>query len=81
MALHRVRSSPDSGTLDALFERWMAECDADGQLDFYGLQTLIRREMVEAGEVLVRREAPGRKIEVVNAHRSGFRPQRKWRGG
>jgi capsid protein len=26
-----------------------------GQLDFYGLQTLIFREMVEAGEVLVRR--------------------------
>ncbi len=41
--------------VDALFERWSAECDADGQLDFYGLQTLICREMVEAGEVLVRR--------------------------
>jgi capsid protein len=41
--------------VDALFERWTAECDADGQLDFYGLQTLICREMVEAGEVLVRR--------------------------
>jgi lambda family phage portal protein len=27
----------------------------DGQLDFYGLQTLICREMIEAGEVLVRR--------------------------
>ncbi|WP_374422734.1 phage portal protein [Paracoccus sp. (in: a-proteobacteria)] len=42
-------------TVDALFARWTAECDADGQLDFYGLQTLICREMVEAGEVLVRR--------------------------
>ncbi|MCV2872827.1 phage portal protein [Defluviimonas sp. WL0050] len=42
-------------TVDTLFERWTAECDADGQLDFYGLQTLICREMVEAGEVLVRR--------------------------
>ena len=41
--------------VDALFERWTADCDADGQLDFYGLQTLICREMVEAGEVLVRR--------------------------
>ena len=41
--------------VDALFERWTAECDADGQLDFYGMQTLICREMVEAGEVLVRR--------------------------
>ena len=34
--------------VDALFERWTAECDADGQLDFYGLQTLICREMIEA---------------------------------
>lgn len=41
--------------VDALFERWAEGCDADGQLDFYGLQTLICREMVEAGEVLVRR--------------------------
>lgn len=41
--------------VDALFERWSKSCDADGQLDFYGLQTLVAREMVEAGEVLVRR--------------------------
>lgn len=41
--------------VDALFTRWSDACDADGQLDFYGLQTLICREMVEAGEVLVRR--------------------------
>ena len=41
--------------VDALFARWSAAADADGQLDFYGLQTLICREMVEAGEVLVRR--------------------------
>jgi lambda family phage portal protein len=42
--------------VDALFELGgRRRCDADGQLDFYGLQTLICREMVEAGEVLVRR--------------------------
>ncbi|WP_157672652.1 phage portal protein, partial [Chelatococcus daeguensis] len=41
--------------VDDLFERWAEACDADGQLDFYGLQTLICREMIEAGEVLVRR--------------------------
>lgn len=40
---------------DALWERWTATCDADGQLDFAGLQTLAAREMVEAGEVIVRR--------------------------
>lgn len=41
--------------VDDLFERWAEACDADDQLDFYGLQTLICREMIEAGEVLVRR--------------------------
>ena len=40
---------------NALWESWSAQCDADGQLDCYGLQTLACREMVEAGEVLVRR--------------------------
>lgn len=39
----------------AAFEEWLNLCDADGQLDFYGLQTLAVREMVEGGEVLARR--------------------------
>jgi lambda family phage portal protein len=34
---------------------WVDECDADGQLDFYGLQDLAVRTVVESGEVLVRR--------------------------
>ena len=42
-------------TVNGLWEDWAGACDADGQLDFYGLQTLVCREMVEAGEVLVRR--------------------------
>lgn len=37
------------------FERWTFRCDLEGQLDFYGLQTLICREMVEGGEVLIRK--------------------------
>ncbi len=37
------------------FDEWSKTCDADGQLDFYGLQTLAVREMVEGGEVLARR--------------------------
>jgi lambda family phage portal protein len=40
---------------DTLWESWSSQCDADGQLDCYGLQTLACREMVEAGEVLLRR--------------------------
>lgn len=41
--------------VNKLWGQWSRQCDADGQLNFYGLQTLICREMVEAGEVLVRR--------------------------
>ena len=42
-------------TVDRLWTEWTATCDADGQLDIFGLQTLAVREMIEAGEVLVRR--------------------------
>ena len=38
----------------AIWDQWAAECDADGQLDFYGLQMLAARTMRESGECLVR---------------------------
>lgn len=38
-----------------LWERWSAECDSGGMADFCGLQTLACREMVEGGEVLIRK--------------------------
>jgi len=37
-----------------LWQKWTAECDADGQLDLYGLQMLIARTVRESGECLVR---------------------------
>lgn len=37
-----------------LWKQWVTECDADGQLDFYGLQMLIARTVRESGECLVR---------------------------
>ncbi|WP_322893476.1 MULTISPECIES: phage portal protein [unclassified Yoonia] len=42
-----------------LAEAWKAwaettECDAEGQLDIYGLQSLIRRTVAESGECIVR---------------------------
>jgi len=40
--------------VDELFARWSGECDADGRLDFFGLQALVTRTIVESGEVLVR---------------------------
>ncbi|MBF0141091.1 MAG: phage portal protein [Magnetococcales bacterium] len=36
------------------WNRWTHEADAHGMLDFYGLQSLAVRAMVEGGEVLVR---------------------------
>ena len=41
--------------VNALWEKWSSQCYADGQLDFLGLQTLACRQMIEAGEVLIRR--------------------------
>ncbi|SFJ04472.1 phage portal protein, partial [Nitrosomonas sp. Nm34] len=37
-----------------LWDNWINESDADGQLDFYGLQRLIARTIFESGECLVR---------------------------
>lgn len=44
----------DAKTMRA-FEKWSRQCDADGQLDFYGLQTVAVRGMVVGGEMLSRR--------------------------
>lgn len=42
---------------DQLWREWgeTTACDVDGRHNFYGLQRLVQREIVEAGEVLVRR--------------------------
>jgi lambda family phage portal protein len=37
-----------------LWRTWCKQCDADGVLDFYGLQGLAWREFHEAGEIFVR---------------------------
>src|SRR6185295_18223605 len=39
------------------------ECDADGQNDFYGLQKLVMRTVVESGECLIRRRVRTRPEE------------------
>ncbi|MDC7260552.1 phage portal protein [Shinella sp. HY16] len=41
--------------VNALFASWSKMCDADGNLDFYGIQSLVGREMFESGDGLVRR--------------------------
>lgn len=47
--------SAQDEAINALFHEWSRQCDADGHLDFYGIQTLMCREMIERGEVLLRR--------------------------
>ena len=37
-----------------LYNKWIKECDADGQLNYYGLQHLSGRTMFESGECLIR---------------------------
>lgn len=43
-----------AGEAQAAFDQWATECDADGMLDFYGLQALVMRCMFESGECLIR---------------------------
>lgn len=46
---------PDLKTeIQDLWRRWVDEADADSRLDFYGLEALVTRSIVESGEVLVR---------------------------
>lgn len=40
--------------LNDLWNRWVVECDADGRLDFYGMQAAAYRAMEQDGEVLIR---------------------------
>ena len=40
--------------LNTLWQRWVQVCDADGRLDYYGLQAAAYRAMEQDGEVLVR---------------------------
>jgi lambda family phage portal protein len=53
----RPKAGTDSRTKAAAqaWAAWSRRCDADGQLDLNGLQTLAFRQVVEAGEVLIRR--------------------------
>ncbi|MCZ7466664.1 phage portal protein [Rhizobium rhizogenes] len=43
-----------------LFDEWCKHCDADGDLDFYGIQQLAAREMFESGNGIVRRRMQSR---------------------
>jgi len=40
--------------IDTAWKIWTEQCDADGQHDFFGLQELAAKAIVESGEVLIR---------------------------
>ncbi len=44
----------DRAKMRDLWAKWVSECDADSQLDFNGLQSLVARCMFESGECIVR---------------------------
>ncbi|RRY08812.1 phage portal protein [Brucella anthropi] len=47
-----------------LFDEWSKKADADGGLDFYGLQTLAIRGMIESGDGIIRRRRRTRKDKL-----------------
>lgn len=44
-----------SKRINKLFADWSKQCDADGHLDFYGIQALVVRGMLESGDGLTRK--------------------------
>lgn len=54
-----ITAKPDrpNPKAEAVWKEWAetTACDADGRHDIYGLEKLVKRTVVEAGEVLVRR--------------------------
>jgi len=44
----------NAAAIDELWDAWTKVCDADGRLDFYGIQAAAYRAMEQDGEVLIR---------------------------
>jgi lambda family phage portal protein len=51
--------------VDALWEQWAAQCDADGHTDFHGLTALAVRGMIEGGETFTIRRPRRRSDKIV----------------
>lgn len=53
----KTKNKRTKADIQTLWEMWAesTQCDANGMLDFYGIQNLAMREIAEAGEVLIRR--------------------------
>ena len=55
-----------NGIIDEKFAVWAQNCDADGQLDFFGIQWQVARAVAESGECIVRfrQRRPGDGLDV-----------------
>lgn len=53
--LKRITDKERKRELQDLWDRWVPQADADGVLDFYGMQALVVRAWLDSGEVFVRR--------------------------
>ncbi len=49
----KARTKKQDDLVSDLWNSFVDECDADGRTNFYGLQTLSSRSMVESGECLI----------------------------
>jgi len=49
-----------------MWEQWgdTTTCDADGRLDFYGIQGIVMKSVAESGEIFVRRVRVGRSLKI-----------------
>lgn len=53
--LKRITDKSRKQAINDLWQRWVPQADADGVLDFYGLQALVVRAWLDSGEVFVRK--------------------------
>lgn len=59
-------SEPLDATINKMFDAWVKHASIEGMMDFYGMQYLACREMVEGGDVLARKlYAKGSNVPVV----------------
>lgn len=50
----RIKAKKKKQAIVELWDAWVKVCDADGILDFYGMETLATRAWFERGEVFIR---------------------------
>lgn len=64
-----IRPTSENPEAVAAFDLWSLDADADGRTDFYGMQAVIARSLVEDGEsfVLLRAEDDGLRALVIPA--------------